>query len=152
MIGTKTFFVDTKEILIKQKQKNKITSDRMKTKNLQISRGMKAGLVLSTLICFLYACKKSTASAASVDCSGTAKSYATDVSPIIQASCATNSGCHGSGSHNGPGELLTYSEVFNAHASIRAAVLSGAMPQNGSLTTAQKTAIICWIDNGATNN
>src|SRR5438874_10477824 len=114
MIGTKTFFVDTKEILIKQKQKNKITSDRMKTKNLQISRDMKAGLVLSTLICFLYACKKSTASA-SVDCSGTAKSYATDVSPIIQASCATNSGCHGSGSHNGPGELLTYSEVFNAH-------------------------------------
>jgi hypothetical protein len=26
------------------------------------------------------------------------------------------------------------------------------MPKTGSLTTAQKNAIICWIDNGAANN
>jgi hypothetical protein len=152
MIGTKTFFVDTKGTSNKRMQKNTIRPNHMKTKILQISRGIKAGLALTALICFLYACKKSTTSVASVDCSGTAKSYATDVNPIIQASCATNSGCHGSSSHSGPGELLTYAEVFNARSTIRAAVLSGAMPQNGSLTTAQKTAIICWIDNGATNN
>jgi len=135
-------------------EKNKIGSRRVKTRSLRISRGLKATLVLTTIICCVYGCKKSTESAASasVDCSGAAKSYTSDVNPIIQASCATNSGCHGSGSHNGPGELLTYAEVFNASSSIRAAVLSGAMPQNGSLTTAQKTAIICWIDNGATNN
>jgi hypothetical protein len=26
------------------------------------------------------------------------------------------------------------------------------MPQNGSLTSSEKNAIICWIDNGAPNN
>jgi len=87
-----------------------------------------------------------------VDCSGTAKSFSTDVNPIIQATCTTNSGCHGSGSNNGPGELLTYSEIFSSRSSIRSAVASGSMPKTGSLTTAQKNAIICWIDNGAPNN
>jgi len=116
------------------------------------SRFLKAGFVIAIIFGLLYACKKSADTTSSVDCSGTAKSFATDVNPIIQASCATNSGCHGGGSNNGPGELRTYTEIFNARSSIRAAVLSGAMPQNGSLTTAQKTAIICWIDSGATNN
>jgi hypothetical protein len=31
-------------------------------------------------------------------------------------------------------------------------VLSGLMPQNATLTTAQKNTIICWIDSGAPNN
>jgi hypothetical protein len=26
------------------------------------------------------------------------------------------------------------------------------MPMNGSLTAAEKNAILCWIDNGAANN
>ena len=147
-------FVDRNKKLDKPMEKNRSRSLRIKTRRLQISFAAKTSLVLTTIICFVYGCKKNTESAASasVDCSGTAKSYATDVNPIIQASCATNSGCHGSGSHNGPGELLTYTQVFNARSTIRAAVLSGAMPQNGNLTLTQKTAIICWIDNGATNN
>src|ERR1051326_7822844 len=93
-------------------EKNRSRSLRMKTRRLQISCAAKASLVLSTIICFVYGCKKNTESAASasVDCSGTAKSYATELNPIIQASCATNSGCHGSGSHNGPGEFLTYTQ------------------------------------------
>jgi hypothetical protein len=85
------------------------------------------------------------------DCS-TTKSYTSDVSPIIQSSCATNSGCHASGSTNGPGALTTYAQVYNARAAIRTAVANGSMPQNGSLSNTQKNAIICWIDNGAANN
>ena len=85
------------------------------------------------------------------DCS-TAKSYATDVSPIIQSYCATNSGCHASGSSNGPGVLTSYAQVYSARSAIRTAVVNGSMPQNGSLTNAQKNAIICWIDSGAANN
>jgi len=112
---------------------------------------MKKIFIAVTIAGFLFACSKS-ADSNSVDCSGVTKSFATDVNPIIQSNCATNAGCHGSGSNNGPGELLTYTEIFNARSIIRSVVYSGQMPQNGSLTSAQKNAIICWIDNGASNN
>ena len=102
------------------------------------------------VIIFLIACGKSAVDY-TADCS-TAKSYATDVSPLIQTYCATNSGCHASGSSNGPGALTTYAQVYNARSSIRTAVANGSMPQNSSLTSAQKNAIICWIDSGASNN
>ncbi len=113
---------------------------------------LKKALLIASVFAVLYACSKSTDNATTVDCSGIAKSFSTDVNPIIQATCTTNSGCHGSGSNNGPGELLTYSEIFSSRSSIRSAVASGSMPKTGSLTTAQKNAIICWIDNGAPNN
>lgn len=98
----------------------------------------------------LLACSKNNVDY-TADCS-TAKSYATDVSPVIQSFCATNSGCHASGSMHGPGALTTYAQVYSARAAIRTAVANGSMPQNGSLSNAQKNAIICWIDNGAANN
>ncbi len=84
--------------------------------------------------------------------SGPAKSFAVDVDPIIQSSCAASSGCHGSGSSAGPGSLLTYTQVFNARSSIRSAVTSGSMPLNGGLSVTQKNSIIFWIDSGAPNN
>ena len=111
---------------------------------------MKKSLIPVIILIFVFACSKNNNNAA--DCSTTAKSFASDVTPIIQSSCATNSGCHASGSVNGPGALTTYSQIFNARSDIRAAVSSGAMPQNGSLSTAQKNSIICWIDAGAQNN
>jgi hypothetical protein len=74
------------------------------------------------------------------------------VNAIIQTSCATGSGCHGSGSLNGPGPLLSYLQVFNARSAIRSAVSSGRMPPNGALSATQKNSIICWIDSGAPNN
>jgi len=114
---------------------------------------MKKGLLLVSvsLLSLVFACSKSS-SGFSVDCSGTAKSFASDVNPIIQSYCATNSGCHASGSVNGPGALTTYLQIYNARSDIRSAVSSGVMPQNGSLSTAQKNSIICWIENGAQNN
>jgi hypothetical protein len=110
-------------------------------------------MVIVASLVLLIACTKSTNNVSrAVDCSGVVKSFSTDVNPIIQSNCATNSGCHGSGSTNGPGELLTYSEISNAKSAIRSAVISGTMPKNGSLTTAQINSIACWIDNGASNN
>src|SRR6476469_1155061 len=108
----------------------------------------------------LFACSKSVDTkveggnnnSGSIDCSNVAKSFSVDVNPIIQTKCATGSSCHGTGSINGPGALLTYSAIANAHADIRSAILSGLMPKTGSLTNAQKNTIICWIDNGALNN
>jgi|SRR5215831_3036446 len=124
---------------------------------------MKKTMIIATVLFVLFACSKSVnnkssnsnannGNTTSIDCSSVAKSFSTDVAPIIQGSCASGANCHGAGSINGPGELIAYAEVQRANAQIRTAVLSGVMPKTGSLTTAQKSSIICWIDNGSTNN
>lgn len=103
----------------------------------------------------LFSCSKNVSTSVSVftaDCSGTAESYSTNVAPIIASYCAANSGCHAAGSHEGPGALLTYAQVYSARTEIRSQVVSGAMPQNTTITNAQKNAIVCWIDGGAINN
>jgi hypothetical protein len=105
---------------------------------------------LVALVVIIFACSKSTSSF-TTDCSDP-KSFATDVNPIIQSSCATNAGCHASGSTNGPGPLTDYGQVYSARSAIRSAVISKTMPQNGSLTPTQINNIVCWIDSGASNN
>jgi hypothetical protein len=86
-----------------------------------------------------------------VDCSTIAKSFSANVMPLVSSRCAI-SGCHASGSTNGPGELITYQEIFNARGNIRSAVSSGLMPQGSTLTQSQINTILCWIDSGAPNN
>ncbi|HEX6333099.1 MAG TPA: hypothetical protein VFZ78_02670 [Flavisolibacter sp.] len=107
-------------------------------------------LVVTAAIIVIGCSKSNDPVGTGLDCS-TPKSFANDVNPIIQSSCALT-GCHASGSNNGPGALTTYQQVFDHRTSIRNAVASGAMPKNGSLTTAQKNAVLCWIDSGAPNN
>lgn len=107
-------------------------------------------IAATSLFLIVMACSKNAVNY-TADCS-TTKSYAADVSPIIQSYCATNSGCHATGSTHGPGALTTYAQVYSARSAIKAAVANGSMPENGSLTNAQKNAIICWIDSGAQNN
>lgn len=85
-------------------------------------------------------------------CDGVAASFANNVSPIIQTNCATGASCHGEGSVNGPGALTSFTAIKNAAGSIKSAVVSGLMPKNGSLNTAQISSIRCWVDNGAQNN
>lgn len=87
-----------------------------------------------------------------VNCNGVPASFAADVNPIVQSTCATDASCHGSGSPNGPGPLLTYTQISNARIAIKTAVGNGSMPKTGSLTTAQKNSIICWVDGGGLNN
>jgi len=84
-------------------------------------------------------------------CTGTAKSFSADVLPIFQNVCSA-AGCHNSGSTNGPGALTNYSQISAVKSNIRTVVLSGVMPKNSTLTSAQKDDIICWIDSGAPNN
>jgi hypothetical protein len=108
-------------------------------------------LILGTIMsCTKSSVNNNTGNNNNVTCTGT-KSFATDVKPIFQNVCA-NSGCHDASSTNGPGPLITYQQIFNARAVIRSAVASGTMPKNSTLSATQKNAIICWIDNGATDN
>ena len=99
------------------------------------------------------ACSKGTDNiSTTVDCSDVSVSFVTQVSPLVQSTCATSTSCHATGSSNGPGALLSYQQIYNARTAIRIAVGNGIMPQNSSLSNTQKNIILCWIDNGATNN
>lgn len=108
-------------------------------------------LILGTVVsCTKNSVNDSTSNNNNIACTGT-KSFATDVKPIFQNVCA-NAGCHDASSTNGPGPLTTYQQIFNARTAIRSAVASGIMPKNSTLSGGQKSAIICWIDNGASDN
>ena len=109
-------------------------------------------ILIAVLIVGLVSCSKKGNQITTVDCSGPPKSYATDVKPVLQSTCNDDSGCHGTGSSNGPGPLINYAQVFSARLSVRSAILSRVMPLNGSLSASQRNAILCWIDNGAPDN
>jgi len=79
-------------------------------------------------------------------------SFTNDVNPIIQASCDNGVGCHGSGSTNGPGALVTYTEIKNASAQIQSSVLAGRMPLGSTLPATEIQKINCWINNGGLSN
>jgi hypothetical protein len=113
---------------------------------------MKKFYLIASLIIIVQACSKSGGQKNTpVDCNTVAKSFITDVNPIIQTYCNVPA-CHASGSVNGPGPLTNHTQVFSARFQIRAAIHSGLMPQNTTLTGSQKNTIICWIDGGAANN
>jgi len=87
------------------------------------------------------ACQKSTSNPSYTPvCTTTGKSFNTDVLPILKTSCAD---CH---------SFNSFASVTGQIARIRSKIVDGSMPQGGTLTTAQKNAIVCWIDNGAANN
>ena len=99
-------------------------------------------LTLLAVTFFVAACEKdSTTGSYTPNCDGTAKSYATDVAPLISSYC---SGCHS--------EYSTYAKLSASAGKVRRVIVDGSMPQGTTLSTAQKDAIVCWIDNGALNN
>ncbi len=118
-------------------------------------------LLFSVITLVIAACSKSNdggggtggggGGGGTLNCTGVPAAFAANVLPTFQSIC-TNVTCHNAGSINGPGELSTYTQIFNARSLIRAAVASGAMPKNTTLTAAQKNAILCWVDGGAPNN
>jgi hypothetical protein len=129
---------------------------------------MKAGLrhimVMAIIMITIIACSKSTETDSggnvvpppqpppTSSCASVPAKFSTDISTIIQNSCAISSGCHGNGSINGPGPLTTFNQIKNAAASIKSEVVSKRMPLGGSLTNSQIQSISCWVDNGALNN
>ncbi|MES2646318.1 MAG: hypothetical protein V4717_05545 [Bacteroidota bacterium] len=121
---------------------------------------MKASTIIlgALLVVSINSCSKSDSDGTvtppppvTVNCSGVNPSFSAEVFPLIQAKCATSS-CHNAGSTNKGGPLTSYDLINAKSATIKAQVTSGAMPQTGTLSTAEKNAIICWVNNGAANN
>jgi hypothetical protein len=126
----------------------KLLFDRVKFGTTQLAE---SAFISVVLLVFVSSCIEEAVNF-TPDCAGASYTFAADIAPVVQSNCAINSGCHGTGSHQGPGELLTYAQVFDARSSIRSALSSGRMPKTGTISVAQKNAIICWIDNGAAVN
>ena len=103
----------------------------------------------------LFACQKSSSTSGgnttTNNCTST-PSYASTVSALFTSKCATNSGCHGTGSNAGPGALTTYAQIYNARVSCNSSISSGSMPKGMTLSAADKTALLCWFAGGAPNN
>jgi len=109
---------------------------------------------VACIVVLVIACSKSSdkpSDTGTVDCGTITTTFSANVSPLVTTSCA-KSGCHASGSTNGPGALTTYTQIFNNRAAIRAAVSTGEMPEDATFTATQKAIITCWIDAGAQNN
>lgn len=81
----------------------------------------------------------------------TGTSYASDIVPILNASCNSSS-CHGAG--NGSRSWTTYANVAAKAQQIKSRTASGSMPPPGSpdLSAQQIQIIACWVDDGAKNN
>jgi len=108
-------------------------------------------ILMTTLIAFSCS-KDGGTNNNTTDCSGAAKSFATDVLPAVQTYCSMNSSCHGTGSVQGPGALTTYSQIYANRQNITLSVSTGRMPQGMAIPNAQYNAILCWISQGAANN
>jgi hypothetical protein len=125
---------------------------------------MKTTIILSALIVICIAvfsaCSKSSISkdggsgsgGITFSCNGISPKFSTDIQPILNTVCSINSNCHASGSNNFGGVLTTFAEVNAKKADIRAQILSGTMPQSGTISQAQINAFICWIDGGGPDN
>jgi hypothetical protein len=98
--------------------------------------------MLAAAIVFVTGCQKDSLTGSyTPNCNGTAKSYANDVAPLVRSYCSE---CHS--------EYSTYARLSASASRVRSVIVSGSMPQGTSLSTAQKDAIVCWIDNGVLNN
>jgi uncharacterized membrane protein len=102
---------------------------------------MKNLIVIVMCAAALTACKKTSNSSYTPDCSGAAKSYASNVAPLMSSKCVS---CHSS--------YNSYSGVNSDKAGIRSSIVSGSMPKSNSMTDAEKNSVVCWIDSGAPNN
>lgn len=115
----------------------------------------------SVLLVFLgiTACTKdniSPTTPTNADCSSLMASYANDIQPIMNSSCAI-SGCHVAGFSNG--DFTNYSglktKVDNGTVKNRTIVQMNMPPANSTgptLTTAQLDLLNCWIEAGAPEN
>jgi len=103
-------------------------------------------LIFSILI---IACSKNAANNANttVTCNPNT-SFSTTILPLFNTSCNTY-GCHDG---NNAAALNNFLVIHDNATQIRASVSTGRMPKDKPLSATDKTAILCWIDNGSKDN
>ena len=109
-------------------------------------------IFIISILFTLNACTKSGGSSTTDPCTSVFSKFSADIQPIINTTCANSANCHGAGSVNSGGPLTDHAKIFAKRSEIKFQIENGLMPKVGSLTTAQKNIIICWINSGAPNN
>lgn len=117
------------------------------------------GTVIAAGMLLAAACSKDSPSSnnnsgggGTANCSTVSAQFSANVLPLILTKCSYNSGCHGTGATNSGGALTNYTQIKSRASNIKSQVNAGLMPQGGSLTSAEKAIITCWVDAGGLNN
>ena len=76
-------------------------------------------------------------------------SFSETVWPIFVVKCSY-AGCHDADDPDTP--LTNYNEIISSLGPVEESIVTGSMPKTGSLTVAEKDAILLWIEQGAPNN
>jgi hypothetical protein len=124
----------------------------MKTRN---SLAAISALCILLFIVILQSCVDHTLPEVNIDECGGTVSYASQVKPIVDTSCAI-AGCHNG--DNGADKNWTVFTNFQSKSSnvkdriTRPAGADGHMPASGSITEDEIQTIVCWVDQGAKNN
>lgn len=115
---------------------------------------MKKLLRLLPLVLLLTACADPTVTSAPLPTRTV--SFASDVAPVLQTSCAS---CHHDGSSSGGFSLAdassktVYAYVRSGATSIVASIQSGSMPRGGgSVSTSDLALIKAWVNQGSLDN
>lgn len=124
----------------------------MKTKT---SGAVHSALSILFIIATLQACVDHTLPEIIIDECGHTVSYASEVDPIVNTSCAITD-CHNG--DNGADKNWTVFSNFQSKSTTvkdritRPAGVDGHMPAAGSITEEQIQTIVCWVDQGAKDN
>jgi len=100
----------------------------------------------------LVACEggcPSNAEPAPTSCPSNPPSYLNDVAPILSQACSS---CHGPDGEESSVPLDTYQDVFQERTIVQVQIESCAMPQGGSLSSAQRSTLLTWLACGAPDN
>lgn len=104
-------------------------------------------LLLLIVVVAILSCSKNVSDTTNTTCDPNT-SFTNTVKPILDKSCNMK-GCHDDFVITA---LNNFQTVHDGANQIKVSIQSGRMPKSNSLTTAEKNAIYCWVDNGAKNN
>lgn len=112
-------------------------------------------IVAIFFLIFVQSCVDHTFPETEIDECGGTVSFAADIKPIVDASCAIT-GCH-NGDNGANKNWTVFSNFQSKSASVKDRVtrpsgVAGHMPLVGSITESQIQSIVCWVDQGAKNN
>ena len=104
-------------------------------------------LIFIGIIFFHFECTNKAISTPVSVCDPTI-SFSKSIKPILDANC-NMIGCHDDQVITA---LNSFQIVHDGAAQIKLSIQTGKMPKNRILSSSEKNAIYCWIDNGAKNN
>jgi hypothetical protein len=110
---------------------------------------MKYLMVLTLVISLLSSCANNKLDSCTTTCSTLSTLKYSNFSNFIATSCATGSGCHGTGSSSGDFSSYTGLQPYLANGKFKQRVIiEKNMPPSGGVRQSYLDSLSCWICNG----